>query len=94
MPFFGQTTSTVTGPGAFSYLTGAPLIPVYFKRIEPFKFKIIARKPIEKAPKGMKREEAIMYLTKRVNEEYEAMIRENAGQWLWQHRRFREIITD
>ena len=42
----------------------------------------------------MKRDEAVRCLTIRMNEEYERMIRANPGQWLWQHRRFREIITD
>lgn len=94
VPFFGQQTSTVCGPAAFSVLTGAPLIPLAFKRLEPFRFRLTVRPPIERPPKEMKRDDAINFLTRRVNEEYEAMIRSNPGQWLWQHRRFREIITD
>lgn len=93
VPFFGQETSTAPGPAAFSMLTGAPMIPVSFTRLEPFKFRLIVGKPLEH-PKEMKREEAVRCLTIRMNEEYERMIRANPGQWLWQHRRFREIITD
>lgn len=93
VPFFGQNTSTASGPAAFSMLTGAPMIPVAFTRIEPFKFYLSVGKPIEH-PQNMKRSEAVRSLTIRMNEEYERMIRENPGQWLWQHRRFREMITD
>ncbi|MEG1603301.1 MAG: lysophospholipid acyltransferase family protein [Cloacibacillus sp.] len=93
IPFFGEPTSTVCGPAAFSVLTGAPMIPFFTQRLAPFKFKIRAEEPIAH-PVGMKRDDAILYLTKKMNEAYEKMIRENPGQWLWQHRRFREIITD
>lgn len=94
VPFFGQPTSTVTGPAAFSVLTGAPMVSISSKRLAPFRFKITIRPPLERPPKGMKRDDAILCLTERMNKEYEAMIRDNPGQWLWQHRRFREVISD
>ena len=92
-PFFGQKTSTASGPAAFSVLTKAPMIPMAFTRLEPFKFRLSIGGPIT-PPAEMEREEAVRCLTIRMNEEYEKMIRANPGQWLWQHRRFREVITD
>ena len=93
VPFFGTETSTPQGPGAFSVLTGAPMIPVYFTRLAPFRYRATAGTPI-RPPQAMERDEAIKYMTLRMNEEYEKMIRSEPGQWLWAHRRFREIITD
>ena len=93
LPFFGQTTATAPGPGAFSVLTGAPMLPVTFTRIEPFKFRGKMGEPIY-PPKELPRDEAITFMTKKMNEAYETMIKSCPGQWLWQHRRFREIIDE
>lgn len=91
-PFFGEETSTAAGPAAFSVLTGAPMIPLSIKRIEPFRFTVKIGPPLPPPPPEYSRDEAIRDLTIRMNLEYEKMIRANPGQWLWQHRRFREII--
>ena len=91
VPFFGVETSTATGPAVFSRLTGAPMISLAFTRIEPFKFKLTVGEPML-PKKDLPRDEAIRELTIRMNEEYENIIRATPGQWLWQHRRFREII--
>lgn len=93
-PFFGHETGTATGLAAFSVLTGAPLLPCSLRRLEPFKFAIKMGPPMPPAPEELSRDEAIAYQTCRINEVYEKMIRANPGQWLWQHRRFREVITD
>lgn len=92
VPFFGQLTSTATGPAAFSVLTGAPMLPFSIKRLEPFKFTVEIGAPLTQPPKELKRDDKIRDLTIRMNQEYEKMIRANPGQWLWVHRRFREII--
>lgn len=93
-PFFGHETGTATGPAAFSVLTGAPMIPFALRRLEPFKFAIKMGPPLPPAPKELSRDDAIKYQTVEMNKVYEKMIRANPGQWLWQHRRFREIITE
>ncbi len=91
VPFFGQETSTVQGAAVFAYLTGAPIIPIQSYRLEPFHFKIILAPPI-KYVKSADRKSTIRDITILVNRELEKMIRRAPGQWLWQHRRFREII--
>lgn len=89
-PFFGRTTSTAAGPAFFSVLTGAPMIPLLPRRIAPFKFSIEISKPLPAPDKNLSRNEAAVQLTALMNREYERMIKEAPGQWLWQHRRFRE----
>lgn len=89
-PFFGQTTSSAQGAAVFAYLTGAALIPIQDIRIEPFKFRIIISKPIE-WQKAADRKTTIYNITLLVNKALEEMVRRAPGQWLWEHRRFREI---
>ncbi len=78
-PFFGQKTSTASGPAAFSMLTGAPMIPVAFTRLEPFKFRLSIGRPIAH-PAEMKRDEAVRCLAIRMNEEDEKMLRASPGR--------------
>ena len=93
-PFFGHETGTATGPAAFSVLTGAPLVPFALRRIEPLQIRNKngpAARPRPRKPLARRSHQ----IPHRPHDEvYEKMIRANPGQWLWQHRRFREIITD
>lgn len=93
VPFFGVETSTFPGPAVFAYLTGAPIIPIQMIRIEPFKFKMILDPPIA-WKKLADRESTIRDITIKANQCIEKMIRRAPGQWLWQHRRFRELSYD
>ena len=68
--------------------------PSALRRLDPFKSAIKMGPPLPPAPKELSRDEAIKYQTIEMNKVYEKMIRANPGQWLWQHRRFREIITE
>lgn len=89
-PFFGVETSTLPGPAVFAYLTGAPIIPIQLVRLEPFKFKMIIDPPLEWKKTG-DRDSTVLDITVKANRCIEKMIRRAPGQWLWQHRRFREI---
>lgn len=90
VPFFGVETSTVAGAAVFAMLTKAPLVPVQMIRLAPFRFRIVIDAPLP-WEKGPDRETTIRDLTITVNKQVEKMIRRAPGQWLWQHRRFREI---
>ena len=89
-PFFGVMTSTAPGAAIFAYLTKVPLIPVGSRRISPFKHEIYVKPPI-KWEKDADRDTTIYNITKAVNESMEEMVRMAPGQWLVQHRRFREL---
>ena len=90
VPFFGVETSTSPGAAVFAHLTKKPLIPVYSRRIAPFRHKIRVGNPIEWTPQAS-RDETILDITTKINAVVEQMVREAPGQWLAQHRRFREI---
>lgn len=90
LPFFGHISGTITGPAALSYLTKAPIVPSHIIRIAPFKFKFFADPviPIPDLPKDA----AIEKMTLDLNHAYEKMICRAKGQWLWQHRKFRNLV--
>jgi KDO2-lipid IV(A) lauroyltransferase len=89
VPFFGIETSTSQGPAFFAYLTGKPIIMVFSHRISPCRHKVRVAPPIE-WKKLNTREETIIDITRRINIELERIILDAPGQWLAQHRRFRE----
>ncbi|MDR0617110.1 MAG: lysophospholipid acyltransferase family protein [Synergistaceae bacterium] len=89
-PFFGIETPTSRGPAFFAYTSGCPLIPIFSRRVAPFRHEIRIAPPIA-WEKRATRDETLFGITKLVNESIERMILEAPGQWLAQHRRFREI---
>jgi KDO2-lipid IV(A) lauroyltransferase len=88
-PFFGLATSTPQGPAVFAYLTKKPIIPVYTRRIRPFKHTMRVGEPIKWEDAG-ERGRTIYEITAAVNREMERMVRESPDQWLAQHKRFKE----
>ena len=90
-PFFGLATSTPQGPAVFAYLTKKPIIPVYIRRIRPFKHVMRVGEPIKwDATRTGGRDRIIYEITAAVNREVEQMVRESPDQWLAQHKRFKE----
>ncbi|MDR1579781.1 MAG: lysophospholipid acyltransferase family protein [Synergistaceae bacterium] len=89
VPFFGLATSTPQGPAVFAYLTKKPVIPVYIRRIRPFKHVMRVGEPITWEDTG-DRARTIYGITAAVNREMERMVREAPDQWLAQHKRFKE----
>lgn len=90
VPFFGIPTGTVQGAAVFAYLTGAAIIPIYSLREAPFRLRVLVEPEIT-WEKGANRDETVRDITLKINHNMERMIRANPGQWLWQHRRWREI---
>jgi KDO2-lipid IV(A) lauroyltransferase len=88
-PFFGLATSTPQGPAVFAYLTKKPIIPVYIRRIRPFKHVMRVGEPIKWKDSG-DRDQTIYEITAAINREVEQMVREAPDQWLAQHKRFKE----
>lgn len=92
VPFFGYETSTFQGAAVFAWISGAPILPYQCIRIEPFRFKLIIGPPI-KWEKGKERERTLKSLTAKVNQELEKIICRAPGQYLWQHKRFKELFS-
>ncbi|MGE4486545.1 MAG: lysophospholipid acyltransferase family protein [Synergistaceae bacterium] len=92
VPFFGHETSTFQGAAVFAWISGAPILPYQCIRIEPFRFKLVINPPI-KWEKGKDREATLRSLTAKVNMELEKIIRRAPEQYLWQHKRFKELFS-
>lgn len=90
VPFFGVPTSTSKGAAVFAHLTKKPLVPFYSHRVAPFRHALRIGPAIEWTPMAT-RDETIFDITKKINEAVETMVREAPGQWLAEHRRFREL---
>ena len=87
--FFGLETSTSPGAAVFAYLTKKPLVPIFSRRISPYRHLVRIGDPIKWSARGG-RDATIADITGRINKEVERMIIEAPDQWLAQHRRFRE----
>jgi KDO2-lipid IV(A) lauroyltransferase len=92
VPFFGVATQSPPGAAVFSYLTGAPIIPVQNIRLAPFRFRLEISPPLE-WKKEKDRTSTVYSVTALVNKALEKMVLRAPGQWLWEHRRFREAIS-
>ena len=89
VPFFGVETSTSQGAAVFARMTKAPLISAICIRLAPFKYRVVILPPIDWQELN-NREQTIREITTRINQSVETMISLAPGQWLSQHRRFRE----
>jgi KDO2-lipid IV(A) lauroyltransferase len=88
-PLFGLKTPTSQGIAVFAYLTGKPIIPVFTRRISPFKHVMRFGPPVE-WERASSRDETIYGITRAVNKAVEEIILEAPDQWLAQHKRFKE----
>lgn len=85
VPFFGIPTATVTAPSQLAKLSGALAIPYTTGANKDFSgYEIKIYPPIENFGSGDEMEEAAAF-----NQFVEARVRENPGQYLWSHRRFK-----
>jgi KDO2-lipid IV(A) lauroyltransferase len=89
IPLFGLETKMPRGPAVFAYLTKKPIIPVYIRRVAPFRHKLRCGPPLAWEEKE-NRDETILGIMKTINAERARIILEAPDQWLAQHRRFRE----
>ncbi len=85
VPFFNIPTATVTAPSQLARVAGAVAIP-YTTRANAnlTGYEITIYPPIEGFGSGDEQEEAAAF-----NAFIEARVRENPGQYLWSHRRFK-----
>lgn len=85
IPFFGRPCGTVTGLSAIHLRTGAPVIPMYCRRVGPNRYEARAYPPLQ-AVEGF---EPLEGITRAMNNALEAAIREAPEQWLWFHDRWK-----
>ena len=87
--FFGRPASTTGAPATLAIKYDAPLIPLWQRRLPgEFRHEIMIEAPIE-MPRTGDRERDVLLLTTAMNARIEAWVREEPGQWLWAHRRWK-----
>ncbi len=84
--FFGVEVDTLTAPTTLALRTGAALLPVTQKREPDGRVRIIMFPEIKPGP-----EQDLALATAPLIRVIEGMIRDNPSQWLWVHRRFKNL---
>lgn len=86
--FFGRPASTLSSLAVLAARTGAPVVPIFGRRIEGGRHLLEAHPeiPLETSSDS---EEAIRRNTQRFSDAVEAAIREVPEQWTWVHRRWK-----
>lgn len=87
---FTRKAYTTHGIARIALATGARIHPAFIFRDPSDKFRHVARfGPAIPMDRGAPRDEEVVRLTRRCNEELERAIREDPVQWLWFHRRWK-----
>jgi KDO2-lipid IV(A) lauroyltransferase len=88
IPFFGRPANTFDGSAWLHLKTGAPLVMVLMLRRPDGRYNWRVKRIELPELTGTDSEKVYAIMT-RINEEYEAVIREFPEQWLWRHKRWR-----
>ncbi len=87
-PLLGAPATTTTAPAWLSVTTGAPIVPVRTLRLGDARFRTTLYPPLPRPPAQAGREEAIAFLTRRMNAVIGGFIREHPEQWMCTKRRW------
>jgi KDO2-lipid IV(A) lauroyltransferase len=99
LPLFGRLTRFETSPARFAVMSGAPIVPVFGVRREPWlsdghiQARVFPAFSVEATSRDT-REEAIIEGTKQVISCLENIVREHPDQWSWMLRRWRDDDVD
>ncbi len=88
VPFFGKRAWTTVGPATLALRAGAAIVPATIRRVDGIHHCLEAGPEIEFPDSGDRRRD-IMEITARMNDAFEALIREHPEPWLWMHQRWR-----
>jgi len=87
VPFFGYDAMTAPGPSRLALKYGVPIVPVSTRRTGPARFQVTVHEPF--VPETSNNAEAdLIACVKRITAFVEEEVRQNPGQWFWQHRRW------
>ena len=88
VPFFGRPAATYEGPAVFALKSGAPMLMGLSVRRKDGSYDVRITEVRTRDLDGVTPDN-IRILTERHVQALENGIRENPGQWLWQHRRWK-----
>ena len=85
VPFFGIPAASITGTSRLARISGAPVVPFFQTRLPGARgYRLTLYPALEHFPGASVEED-----TRRINAILEERIREQPGQYLWVHRRFK-----
>lgn len=87
LPFFGREAMTAPGPARLALKYDVPLVPVSTVRTGPARFRVTIHEEIER-PRTNDPQADLEETVRRINAFLEQRVREQPGQWFWQHRRW------
>lgn len=90
--FFGKPASTTPGLAMMSAQTGAPVVPVFMRRMPDGRHVLEARPVIEPPPD--RKEETLRACTAAYTKIIEDEIRRDPAQWMWLHKRWKSRPAD
>jgi len=86
--FFGRPAATATGPAVLSLRSGAPIVPMFARKLENGRYRLNFYPQIDFEPTGDE-ERDIREITSLVTAAIEHEVRSNPSQWLWLHDRWK-----
>ncbi|MCH9750624.1 MAG: lysophospholipid acyltransferase family protein [Alphaproteobacteria bacterium] len=87
IPFFGYNAMTAQGPSRLALKYDVPIVPISTRRTGPARFEVTVHPPFIPEKTG-NTEADLIACVKRISAFVEQEVRENPGQWFWQHRRW------
>lgn len=87
IPFFGYDAMTAPGPSRLALKYDVPIVPVSTRRTGPARFQVTVHEPFVPEKTG-NAEADLIACVKRISAFVETEVRDNPGQWFWQHRRW------
>jgi len=86
--FFGKNVATFSGPAKIALKKRVELIIAYGERSDNYSYKMYFDK-LDYEDLKEYNDENVIKLTQRIQTKFEEVIRNNPGQWLWLHKRFK-----
>ncbi len=94
-PFFNLPAKTPIGATAFALMSGAPVVSGLFVRGKGGRFRLhLADLGVQKKQPQESDEQATFRVTRNLNRQMEALVRQHPQQWAWFHRRWRHKPTE
>src|SRR5262245_1636102 len=87
--FFNRPAATTSAVAALALRTGAPIVPVFAVRLPGGRYRMIYEHPVEPPPAD--HPDAVRELTQRCTDVLEMYVRRHPHNWLWMHRRWRDL---
>lgn len=85
--FFGHDAMTAPGPSRLALKYNVPIVPISTRRTGPARFKVTVHAPFYPEQTG-DLDTDLRTCVERITRFIEDEVRQNPGQWFWQHRRW------